>query len=91
MAGLEPLFCGIDAGTSQVRALVFTADGCEGEPHETEEAIPIWTPLAQIPYDEMWADDRLWFPFLLEEKRFRGRFLFDGERMVTCDLVAGKD
>lgn len=27
MAGLEPLFCGIDAGTSQVRALVFTAAG----------------------------------------------------------------
>lgn len=27
MADLQPLFCGIDAGTSQVRALVFTADG----------------------------------------------------------------
>lgn len=70
---------------------VFRADDCVGEATETDEAVPLWTPVDAIPFDEMWADDRLWFPFLLEEKRFRGRFLFDGERMVTCDLVAGED
>ncbi|MFO0618237.1 MAG: 8-oxo-dGTP diphosphatase [Polyangiaceae bacterium] len=66
---------------------VFRADDCVGDAVETDEAVPLWTPVDAIPFDEMWADDRLWLPLLLEEKPFRGRFVFDGERMVTCDLV----
>ncbi len=61
---------------------VFRAEGHEGEPHETDEAIPIWTPLDALPYDEMWEDDRIWLPVLLEGKRFTGRFLFDDDRML---------
>jgi 8-oxo-dGTP diphosphatase len=69
-----------------IHALVFVASQWTGEPTETEEAIPIWTPLDAIPYDEMWADDRLWFPLLLVGKRFRGRFLFDGDTMVEYEI-----
>jgi 8-oxo-dGTP diphosphatase len=69
-----------------IHALVFVATQWTGEPTETEEAIPIWTPLDAIPYDEMWADDRLWFPLLLAGKPFRGRFLFDGDTMVEYEL-----
>lgn len=65
---------------------VFRADDCVGEPTETDEAVPLWTRVDALPFDEMWADDRLWLPLLLAERRFRGRFLFDGERMVTCEL-----
>jgi 8-oxo-dGTP diphosphatase len=61
---------------------VFTASDCEGEPRETEEATPLWTPIGKIPYDEMWADDRLWVPLMLAGTRFEGRFLFDGDRML---------
>ncbi|HEY8076500.1 MAG TPA: 8-oxo-dGTP diphosphatase, partial [Labilithrix sp.] len=61
---------------------VFRADGCIGEPTETDEAKPLWSPLDRIPYDRMWADDRLWLPLLLEEKRFNGRFVFDGDAML---------
>jgi 8-oxo-dGTP diphosphatase len=30
----------------------------------------------------MWADDRVWMPLLLAGRRFDGRFVFDGDRML---------
>lgn len=65
---------------------VFVADDCTGEPRETDEAVPLWTPLTQIPFDEMWSDDRLWFPALLAGTPFTGRFLFDGDTLLDHDL-----
>lgn len=61
---------------------VFRADACIGEPKETDEAVPLWTPLDAIPYPRMWADDALWLPLLVAGKRFRGRFVFDGDTML---------
>lgn len=68
---------------------VFSAEDCEDEPQETDEATPIWTPFGAIPFDEMWEDDRLWFPHLLNDQFFRGRFLFDGDTLLgyTLDVV----
>lgn len=66
---------------------VFSADGCEGETTTTDEAIPMWVPLAKIPYDEMWADDRLWLPLMLSGRTpFEGRFVFEGEAMLDVVL-----
>ena len=65
-----------------IHVWVFRAAACRGRPVATEEAIPLWTPIDEIPYDEMWADDRLWLPLLLAGKRFDGRFLFDGDAML---------
>ena len=61
---------------------VFRADDCVGQATETAEAVPLWTPIDAIPYDEMWADDRLWIPMLLERRIFDGRFIFEGEAMI---------
>jgi 8-oxo-dGTP diphosphatase len=68
---------------------VFRAAGCEGTPRETDEAVPLWVPLDQIPFDEMWEDDRLWVPLLLAGRPFSGRFIFDGDRMLdhAIDLL----
>ena len=65
---------------------VFFAEGCLGEAIETEEAIPVWTPLSSSPFEEMWEDDVHWLPGALEGKCFRGYFHFDGDKMVTKDL-----
>jgi len=62
---------------------VFVADGCEGEPVETDEAVPIWVRRDEIPYDRMWTDDRYWLPGALEGRSFRGYFEFDGENMLS--------
>ena len=36
----------------------------------------------------MWADDALWLPLLIAGESFRGKFVFDGDRMVDHDLVS---
>jgi 8-oxo-dGTP diphosphatase len=66
---------------------VFSATGCEGEPQETDEAVPLWFPIDAIPFDQMWADDRLWFPHLLSGAYFRGRFLFDGDVLLGHEIA----
>ena len=65
---------------------VYAARDCAGEPRETAEAVPLWTPIDRIPYPEMWADDELWLPLVLQGRRFSGRFLFDGDVMLDQAL-----
>jgi 8-oxo-dGTP diphosphatase len=65
---------------------VFRADDHIGTPTETDEAVPIWTSVESIPYNQMWEDDRHWLPLLLEETHFHGRFIFEGEAMQWMDM-----
>jgi 8-oxo-dGTP diphosphatase len=66
---------------------VFVANEFTGELMETDEALPIWTPLDKIPYEEMWADDIHWLPGVVSGGTFRGYFHFDGEKMLSKHLV----
>lgn len=61
---------------------VFRITDYTGEPIETEEMRPEWFPIDTIPYDDMWPDDRYWFPIFLEGKAFRTRFLFGEDDAV---------
>jgi 8-oxo-dGTP diphosphatase len=67
-----------------MHGFVFTARGFSGELCETHEAAPLWTARDSIPYDRMWADDRLWVPLMLEGRRFKGYFVFDGDAMLDA-------
>ncbi len=66
---------------------VFVADQYRGEPTETDEAIPLWYDIADVPYTEMWADDRVWLPAVLEGSGVDGRFTFDGDKLLEYDVV----
>ena len=66
---------------------VFVSNEYTGELVETDEALPIWTPLESIPYEEMWADDIHWLPGVVSGGTFRGYFHFDGEKMLSKHLV----
>lgn len=66
---------------------VFVANEYTGELIETDEALPIWTQLESIPYEEMWADDIHWLPGVVSGGTFRGYFHFDGEKMLSKHLV----
>ena len=67
---------------------VFTSVEFTGVPTETDEAIPLWTPIDALPYDEMWEDDPLWLPQILEGKNVSGCFLFDGDTMLDYEIEA---
>lgn len=70
----------------KLHVAVFSATGCSGKLIETDEATPIWTEIHRIPYDEMWQDDPYWLPLVLNQTRFSGYFVFDGERLLTHRL-----
>lgn len=56
---------------------LFSIKKFSGKPVETEEMKPQWFSFAKIPFDKMWPDDQFWMPLFLEDKKFKGSFLFD--------------
>jgi 8-oxo-dGTP diphosphatase len=70
-----------------MRGHVFFAYEHTGDICETDEADPFWCPISELPYDKMWEDDPLWIPLALEGKNFIGRFIFDGEKMLSSKLI----
>ena len=72
-----------------IRCHVFRADDFDGTPTETDEAVPLWMPLEEIPFHRMWEDDQHWMPLLLQETRFHAKFVFEGESMQWMDIRTG--
>lgn len=59
---------------------VFLTNNWQGEPQESEEMKPQWFPLNEIPYSEMWDDDKIWLPHVLAGKKLEADFIFkEGE------------
>ncbi|XP_036409285.1 7,8-dihydro-8-oxoguanine triphosphatase [Megalops cyprinoides] len=61
---------------------IFRADSFNGDPAESDEMRPQWFEWEKIPFDHMWADDRLWFPLMLQKKKFLGYFKFQGHELI---------
>lgn len=74
---------------TRIHCVVFTARGYDGVPTETDEAIPLWFPVDQVPFHEMWPDDGLWFPHLLTGRRFDGWCVFDGDELLDAEFATG--
>ena len=63
---------------------VFLVKEWEGEPAETEEMAPEWFKEEDIPFDNMWSDDKLWLPQVLNGKKLKAEFFFkEGEIIDT--------
>lgn len=60
----------------------------EGELQESDEMLPQWFEVTEIPFAEMWPDDIHWFPLFLEGKKFSGRFLFGDDDIVLEQKLA---
>jgi 8-oxo-dGTP diphosphatase len=56
---------------------IFSTSNFRGSLEESGEGALRWFPISEIPYDEMWEDDRHWLPLLLKGKRFKGEFVYD--------------
>jgi mutator protein MutT len=70
----------------------YVCDTWEGEPVETEEMAPEWFKLDDIPYDNMWQDDRFWLPQVLAGQKLIGNFTFDEQdNMLTHTIQKVED
>lgn len=69
-----------------IHCWVFRTSRYDGEAVETDEAVPLWTALDEIPYEDMWEDDRMWLPLLIGGQRFTARWVFDDDRMLDHDI-----
>jgi len=72
-----------------IHVWVYRTREFDGEPTETREAEPLWTPMNEIPFDEMWEDDRYWLPMMIRGERFQTRWIFDGDRMLDYEIETG--
>lgn len=66
---------------------LFVAGDWTGELRESAEASPFWVAFDEIPYGEMWEDDRIWLADVLRGHRVSGRLLFDADRLVDHEIL----
>ena len=62
---------------------IFYAREFKGSPIESEEMKPRWFHTDEIPYDQMWPDDKYWLPMFLDGRNFKGKFFFNEANEIT--------
>ena len=66
---------------------VYTTDEWAGEPAESDEMVPAWFGEGELPYQKMWPDDPLWYPLLLQGKKFLGECDFENTHSMVRNNV----
>jgi 8-oxo-dGTP diphosphatase/2-hydroxy-dATP diphosphatase len=56
---------------------IYVCNDYNGEIMETEEMKPKWFKINELPLENMWQADTLWFPVVLNNKKIKGEFLYD--------------
>jgi 8-oxo-dGTP pyrophosphatase MutT (NUDIX family) len=65
------------------RVFVFCTHHWDGIPTESNEMIPQWYPVEEIPYHRMWDDARHWLPLVLSGEKFQAKFQFKGDNATV--------
>lgn len=74
--------------TEELVGHLFSAYSFVGSPQETEEMRPHWFDISEVPYDDMWPDDRFWLPHFLAGKSVNGSFHFkDHDTLLSQNLT----
>ncbi|MGE5392572.1 MAG: 8-oxo-dGTP diphosphatase [Candidatus Saccharibacteria bacterium] len=70
---------------------LFLIKSYQGKPSESEEMFPEWFEFERIPFDSMWPDDRIWFPYFLSGRKFKAVFEFlDHDRIKDWKITEVK-
>jgi 8-oxo-dGTP pyrophosphatase MutT (NUDIX family) len=66
---------------------VYLIKDWKGEPTESEEMFPKWFKMNEIPFDQMWDDDKFWLPHILQGKKLKAKFVFgQGEKIIEQEI-----
>ncbi|MFC1625776.1 8-oxo-dGTP diphosphatase [Patescibacteria group bacterium] len=55
----------------------------EGELKETEEMAPRWFDFDKVPYEQMWDDDIIWLPKVLQGLKIKANIFLDKNQKMT--------
>jgi 8-oxo-dGTP pyrophosphatase MutT (NUDIX family) len=75
------------AATRHIFTHTYLCTEWQGEPAETEEMAPQWFKITDIPYHQMWQDDRDWLPLVLDGKKLRTVFTFSAENQLISQQI----
>lgn len=72
---------------------IFRSENYRGTAEETEEADPEWFEVDNIPYEEMWPDEKYWVPKMLNNEDFKAVFRFDedGDKILEFNIDTDVD
>jgi len=65
----------------------YISEDWEDEPTESEEMRPQWYAFDDIPYDDMWDDDKFWLPRVLAGETLKGEFVFDENDKLQSNRI----
>nr|MDD3720469.1 8-oxo-dGTP diphosphatase [Candidatus Gracilibacteria bacterium] len=66
---------------------IFMINEFSGEPIETEEMIPKWFNIDEIPYSEMWEDDIYWLPRIINGEEVEYKFNFENGKIKNFKKI----
>eukprot|EP00111_Clytia_hemisphaerica_P021865 TCONS_00064292-protein len=70
---------------------VFRCDNYSGTVTESEEMRPKWFSFDDVPFDKMWPDDKLWYPLLFKNQKFKADYLFEGHHKILRENIVHVD
>jgi len=67
---------------------VFSSENFDGRSTPGEEGKLKWFEFERMPFEEMWEDDKHWYPYLINKKNFMGNFYFTENfgQLTTFDI-----
>lgn len=69
------------------RVFVFCTYLWEGIPTESNEMIPQWYSIEEIPYHQMWDDARYWLPRVLSGEKFQAQFQYQADNTTVATVT----
>jgi 8-oxo-dGTP pyrophosphatase MutT (NUDIX family) len=64
----------------------------QGDPSPSAEMVPQWFKVEDIPYDNMWADDRYWLPRVIAGEKIKAKIVFgEADQVISHEVITCKE